>query len=243
MIDLTLGILTYNAPNTLKNTLESLFQKEIDRCVKEIIVYVNPSSKTEETLNVLGQFNVRYHLADDNKWIAAGFKWLVENSNSNNILLLEDDFLLIEEDKEKIFNILKSGTDLVENKQADVARLRSRRSPGNPLYSSWFKGQEYRCITHLAECVHWKDSPDKEFPEYCELLNSDPVWYRFKSSNANFTNNPCIFRNDFYKEHIIPRFCIDNTDIETAATSWWSEQDFRVITGDGLFCHHRIDGK
>jgi glycosyltransferase involved in cell wall biosynthesis len=243
MNDLTLGILTYNAPNTLRNTLQSIFSKEADKCFNQIVVYVNPSSVTKETVDVIKDFNVETYVGESNKWIAAGFKWLVENSRSNNILLLEDDFFLIEENKDKISNILKTGTDLINQEVADVARLRSRKSPGNPLYSSWFAGQEHRCMTHLAECVHWRDTPHTDFPEHCELLNVDPVWYKFKSANANFTNNPCIFRKEFYKKHIIPQFCIDNTDIETAATSWWTNQDFTVITGDGLFCHDRLDGK
>jgi hypothetical protein len=243
MNDLTLGILTYNAPKTLRNTLNSIFERDINKEFKQISVYVNPSSLVKETVDVLNDFNVETYVAEQNKWIAAGFKWLVENCVSNNILLLEDDFFLIEKDKEKVVDILRTATGLVNSEVADVARLRHRKHHGNPLYSSWFAGKEHRCMTHLAECTHWRDTPDLDFPEYCEKISESPIWYKFKSANANFTNNPCIFRRDFYKKHIIPQFCIDNTDIETAATSWWSNQDFNVITGDGLFCHDRIDGK
>ena len=44
-------------------------------------------------------------------------------------------------------------------------------------------------MTHLAECTHWRDTPDLDFPEYCEKINDVPVWYKFKSANANFTMN------------------------------------------------------
>jgi glycosyltransferase involved in cell wall biosynthesis len=243
MNNLTLGILTYNAPKTLKRTLENIFTKNVNTLFNQILVYVNPSSVTKETEDVIKQFNIESHIADSNKWIAAGFKYLVENCSSDNILLLEDDFFIIEDDFNKINDILKTGTDLIHRKVADVARLRSRKSPGNPLYSRWLSGQEHKCMTHLGECTHWRENPHKDFPEHCEMINESPVWYKFKSENANFTNNPCIWRKEFYKEHIIPKFCIDNTDIETAATSWWTSQEFSVITGDGLFCHDRLDGK
>jgi glycosyltransferase involved in cell wall biosynthesis len=243
MIDLTLGILTYNAPNTLENTLKSIFDKGTNLYFNEILLYVNPSQHTQRTEEIASSYNIKRFTADENKWIGPGFKWLVENSNSNNVLLLEDDFFLIEQDVNKVFEILKTAVDFLNKRETDVVRLRSRKSPGNPLYSSWFAGQEHRCMTHLAECTHWKENPDLDFPEYCKKISDNPVWYKFKSANANYTNNPCIFRKEFYKKYIIPNFCADRTDIETAATSWWTGQDFSVITGNGLFCHDRHDGK
>jgi len=243
MIDLTLGILTYNAPNTLERTLNRFFEKKIDSILNEILLYINPSRFSDQNIEQAKKFNIKYELASENKWIAPAFKWIAENSQSNTILLLEDDFFLTEDNEEKIFKILETAVYFLKKEETDVVRLRSRRNAGNPLYSSWFAGQEEKCMTHLAECVHWRDNPDLDFPEYCQRISKDPVWYKFSSKNANFTNNPCIYRKEFYKEHIIPRFCIDNTDIETAATSWWSSQNFKVIAGDGLFCHDRLDGK
>jgi hypothetical protein len=98
-------------------------------------------------------------------------------------------------------------------------------------------------MSHLAECVHWRENPDLDFPDFCTKISSNPVWYKFKSANCNFSNNPSIFNVEFYKKHIIPRFCIHKTDIETAATDWWTGQDFTAMAGDGLFCHDRLDGK
>ena len=243
MIDLTLGILTYNAPNTLERTLKGYFDKNLNSYIKEFLLYINPSRFSEQNVELAKKFNIKYHLADQNKWIGPAFKWMVEKAESENILLLEDDFFLTEENEEKIFKILNTAVSFLKKEEADVVRLRSRRNAGNPLYSSWFAGQEHKCMTHLAECVHWRDNPDLDFPEYCKKISEDPVWYRFSSKNANFTNNPCIYRKEFYKNHIIPTYCLDNTDIETAATNWWSTQDFKVIVGDGLFCHDRLDGK
>jgi hypothetical protein len=242
MIDLTLGILTYNAPKTLQRTLESIFCNDVNTFFNEIIAYINPSNNTDENKNILDSFNIKYHLADENKWIGPGFKWLVENSNSSSVLLLEDDFFLIEKDDKKVFNILKSSVDLLKEGDVDTVKLRSRRHAGNPLYSSWLAGQEHRCMTHLGDCVHWKENPDIDFPDHCKKISEDPVWYKFKSSVANFTNNPCIYKKDFYKENIF-QFCTDNSNIEDTATPWWSNQSFNVIIGDGLFCHDRLDGK
>lgn len=243
MIDLTLGILTYNAPNTLERTLKGYFDKKLNSYIKEFLLYINPSRFSEQNVELAKNFGIKYHLADQNKWIGPAFKWIAESTESETILFLEDDFFLIEENEEKIFKILDTAVSFLKKEETDVVRLRSRRNAGNPLYSSWFAGQEHQCMTHLAECVHWRDNPDLDFPGYCQKISEDPVWYRFSSKNANFTNNPCIYRKEFYKTHIMPTYCLDNTDIETAATNWWSAQDFKVIAGDGLFCHDRLDGK
>jgi hypothetical protein len=243
MLDLTLGILTYNAPKTLEKNLNRLFEKKVNCNLNEILLYINPSKFSEHNIEQAEKFNIKYKLASENKWIAPAFKWIVENSQSNTVLLLEDDFFLIEDDNEKIFNILNTSVSFLKENKTDVVRLRSRKNAGNPLYSSWFAGQEEKCMSHLAECVHWRDNPDLDFPKHCQKISENPVWYKFSSKNANFTNNPCIYRKNFYEEYIIPNYCLDFTDIETAATPWWSSQEFNVIAGDGLFCHDRLDGK
>lgn len=242
MLDLTLGILTYNAPKTLERTLNSFFNKKANTFFKEIVLYINPSPFSEENVNLAKKFNIKNELAKENKWIGTGFKWIVENSVCENVLLLEDDFYLTEEDNEKTFKILNSAINFLKRNEVDIVKLRSRKNAGNPLYSSWFAGQEHKCMTHLAECVHWRDNPDLDFPEYCQKISENPIWYKFNSKNSNFTNNPCIYRKKFYIKHVIP-YCIDFTDIESVITNWWSTQDFKVMAGDGLFCHDRLDGK
>ena len=240
----SIGILTYNAPETLEATLKSFFDNGFQDNFHEILVYVNPSDKLLETRKVLDKYvDIFYFIGDKNEWIGPGFKWIVETSMSPTVLLTEDDFLLVETNKNRATQIIESANNLILEGKADVARFRSRSNPGNPLYSTWFAGQEEKCLTHLSECVHWKENPDIDFPEYCERITDFPVWYKFSSRNSNFTNNPCMYKVDFYKKHIIPSYCLPNTDIETAATNWWSQQDFSVISGDGLFCHDRKDGK
>jgi len=242
MLDLTLGILTYNAPNTLKKTLKSL--DEIVPFFKETLIYVNPSPITEQTLKICDEYRFdKIQVAEKNGWIGAGFGWLALNASANNILLLEDDFSLEERNIEKAKEILTSAVSLVQNNIVDKVKLRHRKNPGNPLYSRWFAGQELNALTHFGDCVHWRETPDLDFPQYCTKISSNPLWYKFKSANCNYTNNPCIFKKDFYTKEIVPRFAIENTDLETAATPWWTQQDYTVAMGDGLFCHDRKDGK
>jgi glycosyltransferase involved in cell wall biosynthesis len=242
-LNLTLGILTYNAPRTLDKTLNSIFSPGVNTMFSEVLLYVNPSEVLEQTLEVSSRYQIKTQVAEDNGWIGPGFKWLVENSESDNILLLEDDFGLIEDNLIKVFKILKTSVEMIQTNVVDKVRLRHRANPGNPLYSRWFAGQEHLQMSHLAECVHWRQDPDLNFPEFCTKINSDPVWYKFKAANCNFTNNPAIFSREFYKKHIIPQFCNHKTDIETSAHHWWLEQNFSIAAGDGLFCHDRLDGK
>lgn len=244
MIDLSIGILSYNSPKTLTKTLESYKSNGLLNLVREKLLYVQPSENSHELIDIgirYGFNSSEIFLAQSNDWIGPAFKYMSENFNSETILLLEDDFELIES-LQTTKNILESGVNLLNDGEVDCVRLRSRYNPGDPLYSSHIKGNETNHSTHLAECVHWRENPDTDFPNYCKKISDDPLWYKFSSKYANFTNNPCIYRRSFYRVHIASNFC-GKGNIEDVATEWWSERNFKVISGNGLFKHDRIDGK
>jgi len=244
-LPITLGVLTYNAPETLKHTLNSYKEKGIlDACADKIICIQDSPKKQEELDIVLSYSKDRVFpiVLKDNKWIGKGFREIVEHSDQDYILLLENDFACYDDDTWKY---LHAAQCLLFYNRANVVRFRSQKNPGYPLYSDHLQGRELSCPTHLAECLHWNDNPAISFPEYCKketLFGVD--FFLFKAANANFTNNPCMFKKEFYKQYIYP-FCIDDEDIETRITNehYWANTKFQVANCKGLFTHDRKDGK
>lgn len=245
MLNLSIGVLTYNAPHTLSNTLLSYLNYGLKDLSDDIIVWIQKSHNNLIEEQICKKYGVKYILSEYNKHIAGGFKGLVESFKNDYIILLENDFVLIEP---KIISekLLKSGINFLENNNINMVRLRSRHNPGFPNWGVNVKGKElvneFGCITHLSESIYWTSTPEKDYPNYIEKISDDPVWYKSSSKYCNFTNNPCMYSKEFYKKHIY-QFCIDNTDLETEATKWWCNQNFNCIFGGGLFKHERYDGK
>jgi len=238
-LPITVGILVYKGIETVKNTFQTYIKYSLFECVEYSIVYIQKSEHQDqiyEYINSLNIKNLRITCSENNSWIGGGFRNIVNKTLSPYILLLEEDFVLLD------YPSFESGVNLLKEGVVDCVRYRSCNQPGEPLYSWHIKGNELieKNLTHLAECVHWKETPDKDFPELCQK-NGDI--FIFKSKNANFTNNPCLYRTDFYKDKILPNFCIDGTDVETACFIWWKEQEFNVGAANGFFSHYRIDGK
>jgi len=64
--------------------------------------------------------------------------------------------------------------------------------------------------------------------------------YYADSKYANQTNNPCLYKKEFYLKNIAP-FAGQGVDLEGKIDGWWQEQNFTVAHGEGLFTHYRID--
>jgi len=118
-------------------------------------------------------------------------------------------------------------------------RYRHRRDYGDPLYSLQFKGQELLHLTHLGECIFWRENPDLDFPGYIrKVMVGDQGSYRLSSRHSCYTNNPVLYRTEFAQKVLRP-FCFE--DLEKPMQPWWQEQDFSVFHGNGLFRHNRLD--
>lgn len=244
---LSIGILTFNAPNTLYHTLDSYKNNELLNYTDDIKVWIQYSSNQLLEEKICRHFNVTPILCSNNKWIGPGYKGLVENAKYDKILLVENDFRLIE-NKNTTYKILDSAQNLLDN-NIDMIKLRNRYNPGypnwavlNPVYKRDVLLDKLDGCSGASESIYWCDHPDKEYPQYFSKISDDPLWYTGTSHYCNFTNNPCMYRKDFYKQHIFP-FCEDSADIETKCTKWWFEQKFQCAFGNGLFEHVRFDGK
>lgn len=225
---LTIAILSWNAHRTLKNTLESYRTFGLDKLATEKIIFFQEISPLD--IQIANKYGYHHIGSKTNIGIAQAYKRLIEKSTQPFFLFLENDWLLLD----KPDNQISDGISFLDHNAADVIRYRSRRFPGEPLWTYQFKGSEYERPTHLLDSVHWTEHPDESFLEITRYEN----WYFASSRNANWTNNPTMFRRDFLIDVILPN--IGTRDVEVDLQPWWEQQDFVVAQSDGLFTHRRI---
>jgi glycosyltransferase involved in cell wall biosynthesis len=91
---ISVGILTYFAPKTLRHTLETYKITGFIDCIDDLFVIIQKSDRQEEEKRVCEDYNVRYILMAENGNIAWGFKAIYENARNDIILFLENDFII-----------------------------------------------------------------------------------------------------------------------------------------------------
>jgi hypothetical protein len=233
---LAICILSWKDTKTLTRTLNSYKKNGLLDYADEKIIFFNEIRKQDKKL--AQKFNLEILGSAQNLGIAKPFLVLAQKAKSELLLLLEDDWKLVEK-KEFINSHLTLIKNLFDKNQVDVVRLRHRKSPGQPLHSRWLKGQELKQPHHLLNCIHWHQSPEKIFSQYLTKINDTPGFFITKAPYANFTNNPCIYKRKWYIK-TIKNFVEKNAfTLEKEVSKWWRHQDFVVGQGHGLFTHIR----
>lgn len=235
-LNLSIGILSWKAPKTLYNTLNSYRTSGLLDMVNDVTIFFQEYSAIDRANADF--FKIQAIYSPTNIGIGKAFVKLVQEAKTSNILLLENDWVCIEP-SDIVYEELNAGLSLLENKQADMIKYRHKKNPGEPLYTLQFRNRELDSPKHLFDCIHWVEEPDRQFPEY---ITKDPYtnFYLCGSKNANHTNNPTMFKTRFYIDNIGP-FSGEGIDLETNIDGWWQEQDFKVAHGSGLFTHDRLD--
>lgn len=237
LFNLSVGILTWRAYTTLANTLESYKRSGLLEKVNDTCLFAQEASDID--YKIAAEYGINIIMTPTNVGIGKGLATLAENAETDNILLLENDWVILPEFYDSVTSELYKGISAIERGVSDVVKFRSRTVPGDPLYTLQFANREMDSPKHLFECVHWRKNPDLDFPEYIFKDTVTELYYA-KSRYANQTNNPCMYKKDFYLQNIAP-FAGEGIDLEGKIDGWWQEQDFTVAHGEGLFTHHRID--
>jgi hypothetical protein len=235
-LQISIGILAWKSGQTLVNTLETYHKNGLFNIINDACILFQEFSEQDEM--IANHFGLSYIVEPTNIGIGAGFMKLTEKAKTDNVLVLEHDWKLIE-DSETTYNRLKSGIELL-NDGYDVVRYRHRNNPGYPHFSFKYKGIEldyyddwHECKSpHLLDSIHWLDA-DINFPEYIGKVNE---YFTTTSRYGNWTNNPCLYKRQFYLDTIEP-FIGGGIDLERKIAYWWPRQNFKVAHGEGLFTH------
>lgn len=236
-LDLSIGVLAWNSGQTLIDTLYSYYKNNLFNIASDITLLFQEIS--EQDKEIANHFNLPFLGLSENIGIGKAFLKLTENARTENVMLLEHDWELIES-SDITYNRLASGIDML-NMGYSVVRYRHRRDPGNPHFSFRHKGNELnyydewsKCTApHLLDSIHWLN-PDENFPD---KIKKHGEYYITTSRWANWTNNPCIYKKSFYLDVVEP-FSGDGIKLEENIAEWWATQTYKVAHGEGLFKHN-----
>jgi hypothetical protein len=235
-LPLSIGILSWNSGQTLVNTLATYYENGLFDIINDYKILFQEVS--EQDKQIADYFSVPYIGLNNNIGIGKAFIQLTEQAQTDNILILEHDWQLIE-NLEITYSRLNSGIKLLENGFKCI-RYRHRNEPGNPHFSFRNIGKELdyydpeiECTSpHLLDSIHWLN-PAESFPD---KIQQDGEYFVSTSRWGNWTNNPCLYKKDFYLDVVKP-FAGDGIALEGNISRWWAQQNYKVAHGEGLFKH------
>lgn len=236
-LPISVGILAWQSGQVLVDTLTTYYENGLLDMVNDITILFQ--EVIEQDVEIASHFGIDYIGLDENIGIGKAFKRLTETAKTDYILILEHDWNLIE-DTETTYNTLDKSIKSLES-GFDVVRLRHRKDPGYPHFAFKYKDREldyyddWHEVTspHLLDSIHWCE-PDIEFPE--QIKKSEDMFWT-TSRYGNWTNNPCLYRKEFYLNVIEP-FMGEGIDLERKIAYWWPRQNFKVGHNEGLFKHN-----
>jgi len=235
-LNLSIGILSWKSGQTLVNSLTTYFERQFLHQVNDVCILFQEVS--EQDKQIANHFGIPYIGLERNVGIGEGFIRLTEQAQTDNVMVLEHDWKLIE-DKQTTIDRLKSGLELLDRGYSCV-RYRHRKEPGYPHFSFKYQGreldyydEEIECTSpHLLDSVHWTD-PAEQFPQH---IGKDGEYFTTTSRYGNWTNNPCLYKKDFYLE-TVKQFAGEGIALEGNISKWWAKQTYKVAHGEGLFKH------
>jgi hypothetical protein len=240
-LPISIGILSWNSNQTLRNTLKSYKENGLLDMVNDVTIFFQEVLEIDK--QIAEEFSIPYIGANENIGIGKAFMLLAENAKSDYVMILEHDWELIENQK-ITYDRLFSGIKLIQDGYSSI-RYRHRKNPGQPLFTEGpYKGNElnfYEPSTellspHLLDSIHWIDYPEQKF---CDKIQKQNEYFITTSRWGNWTNNPCLYKKEFFLK-TISQFIGTGIELESNISKWWAHQNFKVAHGEGLFTHNDI---
>ena len=236
-LPISIGILSWHSGQVLVDTLTTYYNNGLVDIVDDVTILFQEFN--EQDYQIAKHFGLNVIGMNSNIGIGKAFIKLTENAKNDYVLVLEHDWNLIE-DKETTYNTLKRSISAIEMGM-DVVRLRHRKNPGYPHFSFRHKGEELTYFDeeigatspHLLDSVHWLD-PAEQFPD---KINKSEDMFWTTSRYGNWTNNPCLYKKQFYLDVVKP-FAGDGIALEGNIGRWWVQQSYKVGHNEGLFMHN-----
>jgi hypothetical protein len=238
VLPVSIGILAWRSGSTLAATLKTYVKHGLTTLTDDLVILFQECSSRDRRL--AKRFGIEYVALSENVGIGRGFQLLAERARHEVVLLLEHDWHLVES-LTVTRNRLAQGLRLLAD-GIDCIRYRHRVRYGDPHFSvKYYRGREDGHIdpwvggrhAHLIDFHHWIDRPEERWPSLIMRRGDHLVC---QARYAAWTNNPCMYRRDFYLQAVEP-FAGEGITLEKNLTRWWANQPFMVATGEGLFMH------
>jgi hypothetical protein len=238
LLPLSIGILAWKSGRTLIRTLESYKSNGLFNLTSDIYVLFQEASP--EDYEIAKRFNIKGIFLPDNIGLGQGFARLAENARFEYMLMLEHDWKLIES-ADTTYARLDEGINLLKQ-GFDCVRYRHRKKFGYPHMAvqhfrkkdpDYFDDWILLPGPHVLEAVHWRKYPEKDWPD---KIQKEKNYFITTSRYGCFTNNPCIYKKEFYIKNVTP-YAGEGYSNEQNISFWWARQDFKIAQGEGLFQH------
>jgi hypothetical protein len=261
-----LGILSWNAPETLAVTLQSHHDGGLPELFDERLVLLQESDP--ESRAVVDRFGYKACNLEDNVGILDGFEALAAAMKSDIALITENDFPLVESAETTLAQIARA-RELIETEEADIVLLRSRDKPGSPFdigdkYPRYFPSDMASLVVRALAQGRRLLRPGKarrlraratcithDAPHIASFSTTD-LGGGFHSTSSRYlpwTNNPFMLKRSFFLDTLLAfakasptRRRVNgfkNLEIELNC-DWWRDSSFRIVHAPGLFTHGRV---
>jgi hypothetical protein len=243
-LPLSIGILAWKSGQTLVDTLTSYYYGGLFDLSDDIKLFFQEFSENDKA--IANHFGIDYIPSNTNIGIGNAFIALAESAKYENFLILEHDWKLIESSN-ITYKRLENGVKLLD-RGIKTIRLRHRTNPGFPHFSEkytqinfdYFDPEIQTQSSHLLDSIHWYSNPEIQFPEKIKKLEFlEEPYYIADSEVANWTNNPGLFKTQFFIDTLKP-FTGEGIDLEGKISYWWARQNYEVAHGEGLFKHEDL---
>lgn len=239
-LPISVAIITHQKDVVLAMTLRSILRGGLIELVEQVVVF--DSSGQRSTATVCQDIAVPYTCCSIRHSLAEAQNQAAQEFKSQYVLFLEDDSFLLSSLR-NTSNVLNESVAVLESgEQIETVRLRHRERPGYPLHTVWFAGKEGdpRASGQLLDSVHWYDDPPSRVPALHHLVvaSVNSNWYITSHLHACYTNNPCLYRREWWIENIMPKnygSAAQNED--NLQAHWKALASFYVAHGSGLFTH------
>lgn len=256
---MSVGVLSYRAPETLSHTLETYRMGRLASCANEAVVFFN--AITTEDRNRAAQYGFASKGSVQNLGIQGGMEALARCLSGPYVLMLQNDCPLVES-ADAVESYLRDSIALLDAGKADVVRCRSRREPGQGFADAkkymrfygpgWIPFlrrlcRPFRARRAIGRAPYAVPDADLRHPRY---ITREGDFLIVDSSVMNFTDQPFLISLrlllelfDWANSHPKKRLLNGHQVLEiNLNVRWWRKRHFRIAVGEGLFTHARADG-
>jgi hypothetical protein len=252
---ITLSILSYKSPLTIRNTLESYRKNKLFDMVTSHIYFQERNNNCD---SIAKEFNIEHIFGTaENVGILKAFQSMVTNTTTPYFIFAECDFELIN-DQDKTKNILEDCIKLITKENVKLVRLRDRHNPGVPDYARALipvsdenlSTYSYNSFKHKLDGLLFLDDIEKSMPNVFTVKGPPEYkykWYICDFNNSRWGNNIFIASTQFLKDTILPyisKFADDPKYTMMESLLWEESSPIHTMLnagGDGLFKHNRLD--
>ena len=260
--DITIGILSWKSPLTLKSTLDSYRNNGLLDLVKSVIYF---QERSHETDRIAREYGINKIIGTyENLGVLHAFLEIMKNVHTPYFIMAEADFKLIH-NKEKTKKILTDCMKLIRENGVKYVRLRDRRDPGVPLHSrklipvgdDELDGYDFSDYISKPEMVHFFENPEEKVKDVFTVVGPPDFnykWYLCDYEHYHWSTNIYIAETKFIKEVIIP-ILLKHREVDMNGKNidkingiepiLWDNKyklhGYKVASGEGLFKHIRLD--